>query len=156
MTTLFLDCEFTNFKGNLISMALVDEVGNEFYEVLYTHENDCHPWVVQNVLPILDKDPIPFDEFQRILSNFLNQYADIEVIADWPEDFYHFTMAILTGPGQMMNTPKLTMTLQRGLNYNSFVPHNALEDAKAIAIAYIKKQAGHDPYKYLKQLENFK
>lgn len=150
---LFLDCEFTNFKGDLIAMALVDEVGNEFYEVLYTHENDCHPWVVQNVLPILNKNPVPFDEFQRNLAKYLDKYDTIEVIADWPEDFYHFTMALLTGPGQMMTTPKLTMTLERGLQYTSMIPHNALEDAKAIAIGY-KQKYNVDKFRYLNFLEN--
>ncbi len=31
---LFLDCEFNGFGGELISMALVDEHGLFFYEVL--------------------------------------------------------------------------------------------------------------------------
>ena len=29
---LFLDCEFNGFNGELISMALVSEHGDEFYE----------------------------------------------------------------------------------------------------------------------------
>lgn len=136
---LFLDCEFTNFQGHLISMALVAENGDEFYEVLYHTAIDCHPWVLDNVIPILNKDPIPFDEFQRKLSKFLRQYDSIEVIADWPEDFYHFTMALLTGPGNMMTAPKLSMHLERRLSYRSVIPHNALEDARAIKEAYIKK-----------------
>ena len=31
---LFLDCEFNGLGGELISMALVDEDGHSFYEVL--------------------------------------------------------------------------------------------------------------------------
>lgn len=30
----FIDCEFNEFRGELISMALVAEDGREFYEVL--------------------------------------------------------------------------------------------------------------------------
>lgn len=137
---LFLDCEFTNFQGHLISMALVAENGDEFYEVVNFSYIDCHPWVMDNVVPILNKDKIPYQDFQRKLSAFLRQYDTIEVIADWPEDFYHFTMALLTGPGNMMTVPKLTMTLERRLQYVSANPHNALNDAQAIKAAYLKKE----------------
>lgn len=137
---LFLDCEFTNFQGHLISMALVDENGFSYYEVVNFNQVDCHPWVIENVVPILGKDPVPYELFQNSLSRFLRQYKDgIEVIADWPEDFWHFTQALLTGPGMMMDTPKLTMTMERRLDYSSAIPHNALEDAMAIRLAYIKK-----------------
>ena len=139
---LFLDCEFTNFQGHLISMALVAENGDEFYEVVNFSYIDCHPWVMDNVVPILNKDKIPYEDFQRKLSAFLRQYDSIEVIADWPEDFYHFTMALLTGPGNMMSCPKLSMHLERGLNYVSSLPHNALNDAQAIKAGYFKRYNG--------------
>jgi hypothetical protein len=136
---LFLDCEFTNFQGHLISMALVDENGKSFYEVVNFNEVDCHKWVLDNVLPILLKQPMPYGDFQRGLRTFLRHYDMIEVIADWPEDFWHFTQALLTGPGMMMDIPKLTMTMERRLDYVSDIPHNALEDAIAIRKAYFKK-----------------
>ena len=136
---LFLDCEFTNFQGQLISMALVSEDGDRFYEVVNFSLVDCHEWVVSNVVPILHKESIPYQDFQRKLSKFLRQFESIEVIADWPEDFWHFTQALLTGPGNMMDTPKISMTLERRLTYVSAIPHNALEDAIAIRTAYLKK-----------------
>jgi hypothetical protein len=137
---LFLDCEFTNFQGNLISMALVADNGDEFYEVVNFSVVDCHEWVLDNVVPILVKESIPYGDFQRKLSKFLRQYPEgTEIIADWPEDFWHFTQALLTGPGRMMDTPKITMVMERRLDYKSVLPHNALEDAKAIKAAYLKK-----------------
>ena len=136
---LFLDCEFTNFQGHLISMALVAENGDEFYEVVNFSYIDCHPWVLQNVTPILNKEPIPYEDFQRKLSTFLRKFDSIEVIADWPEDFYHFTMALLTGPGMMIDVPNMSMHLERRLNYLSTNPHNALNDAQAIKAGYLKK-----------------
>lgn len=36
---LFIDCEFNEFGGDLLSMAIVSENGDEFYEVLNL-END--------------------------------------------------------------------------------------------------------------------
>lgn len=136
---LFLDCEFTSFQGQLISMALVDENGKYFYEVVNFSQVDCHPWVLDNVVPILVKESIPYEEFQQKLSKFLRQYPSIEVVADWPEDFWHFTQALLTGPGNMMTVPDLNMELVRHLDYTSVLPHNALEDAIAIKAAYLKK-----------------
>ena len=34
---------------------------------------------------------------------------------------------------------KITMTLERRLDYTSELPHNALEDARAIRTGYLKK-----------------
>jgi hypothetical protein len=136
---LFLDCEFTNFQGQLISMALVADDGKEFYEVINFSLVDCHEWVLDNVVPILVKESIPYEDFQKKLSKFLRQYDSIEVIADWPEDFWHFTQSLLTGPGMMMDTPKINMIMERRLEYKSVLPPNALEDAKAIRSAYLKK-----------------
>ena len=136
---LFLDCEFTNFEGRLISMALVAENGDEFYEVVAYDMWECHPWVIDNVIPILNKDMIPYSDFQRSLALFLRKYDEVEVIADWPEDFWHFSRALLTGPGMMMEAPKIKMKMERRLDYKSDLPHNALEDAKAIKAAYQKK-----------------
>jgi hypothetical protein len=120
-------------------MALVSENGDEFYEVVNFSYIDCHPWVMENVVPILNKDKIPYEEFQVKLAKFLRRFDEIEVIADWPEDFYHFTMALLTGPGQMMEIPKMSMHLERRLDYISSLPHNALNDAQAIKAGYLKK-----------------
>ena len=53
---LFIDCEFNEFKGELISMALVSEDGKEFYEVLPC--KNPGDWVKENVLPILNKSSV--------------------------------------------------------------------------------------------------
>ena len=127
---MFIDCEFNEFKGDLISMAIVAENGDEFYEVL-----DCpNPgdWVKVNVIPILNKDPIPYSLFQRKLEFFLMKYNSIELIADWPEDIKHFCECLITDPGFRLNTPPLTMTIIR-IDAESALPHNALADARGIA-----------------------
>jgi len=137
---LFLDCEFTSFQGHLISMALVSEDGKEFYEVVPFSTIDCHEWVLDNVVPILVKEQVSYETFQTNLKKFLNQYDEVEIVADWPEDFYHFSMALLTGPGEMLDIKaKIRMEIVRRLDYPSVLPHNALEDAKAIKIAYLKR-----------------
>lgn len=132
MTRIYIDTEFNEFKGELISMALVAEDGKEFYEVL-----PClYPgnWVAQHVIPVLEKKPIDKNTFQAKLQQFLYQYDEIHLIADWPEDIKHFCESLITGPGLCLNYPKITMEMRRDLSSNnSKVPHNALHDARAIA-----------------------
>lgn len=128
---IFIDCEFNEFKGELISMALVAADGQEFYEVL-----DCpnpKSWVKANVMPILNKDPVHLDVFHMKLQRFLCQFKSIHIIADWPEDIKHFCEALIIGPGSSLNTPPLTISVYENIYCESALPHNALEDARAIA-----------------------
>ena len=132
----FIDTEFNSFKGELISMALVGEDGCEFYGVLNCANPD--PWVAQHVMPVLGKPPMMKVDMQRQLEYFLSAYASIHIIADWPEDIMHFCDFLITGPGQRINTPALSMEIRRDLDAVSAVPHNALEDAKAIRKLYLE------------------
>jgi len=129
---LYIDCEFNGFGGQLISMALVAEDGTEFYEVL-----DClnpRSWVAEHVMPILNKDVVSPHCFKQKLYRFINQYNEIHVIADWPDDIRYFCEELIVGPGLMKHTPvKMTMEIIRDINIMSKLPHNALEDARAIA-----------------------
>jgi len=125
----FLDCEFNEFKGELISMALVSEYDHEWYEVLPCENPGS--WVKENVIPILNKKEISFKEFTKSLQNFLSQFQSIHIIADWPEDIAHFCNSLITGPGYRINTPPLTMEIIR-IDAPSKLPHNALADARGI------------------------
>ena len=134
---IYIDCEYNGFYGSLISMALVTMDGQEFYEVLPC---DCpDEWVAANVMPVLNKEEISYDLFQTKLQNFLMRCDTIHIIADWPEDISHFCNALLTGPGTRLITPRLTMEVRRDLHGDSKIPHNALEDARAIAEDAITK-----------------
>jgi hypothetical protein len=128
---IFIDTEFNDFRGELISMALVAEDGHDFYGVLEC--SNPTPWVEKNVLPVLYQDPVPEYLFKAKLFEFLSWFDHIHLVADWPEDIQHFCQAIITGPGEMMNIPSFTCEVRRDLDTNgSKVPHNALEDAKAL------------------------
>jgi hypothetical protein len=129
---IYIDTEFNDFKGDLISIGLVAEDGNEFYEVLRCDNPSF--WVEENVMPILDKDPEPIGVVQSELTKFLNQYDSINIISDWPEDIKHFCDLLITGPGTRIRCPKLTFECRWDLSScESEVPHNALHDARAIA-----------------------
>lgn len=132
---LFLDCEFNGFGGDLISMALVDFHGQSFYQVLECPKPVA--WVEHNVIPHLNQPAVSLKIFQHHLAQFLNQYHELDIIADWPEDFVHFNRALITGAGLCITTPPLTMHLWRPTSLvASAQPHNALSDAHALAGAY--------------------
>jgi hypothetical protein len=128
---LFLDTEFNEFKGPLISMALFPESGLPFYESLGC-ENPG-PWVAEHVMPIINREPVTLANFQAYLQHFLAQWDEVTIVADWHEDIIHFCEALTTGPGQRINTPTLNFQIRRDLDtVPSAIPHNALADAKAM------------------------
>lgn len=135
---IFIDVEFNEFGGELISMALVSG-DDTFYEVL--HCENPKPWVKEHVIPVLGKTPISKELFQMRLAKFLSGFQTIHLIADWPDDIKYFCEALITSPGERLNTPLLTMEIRRDIDSSkSFTPHNALSDADAIQIAYFKIQ----------------
>ena len=142
---LWIDTEFTTFKGNLISMAIIDENDQYFYEVVEFKPLECHEWVKENVLPILLKEPIQDWQFEQRLWNYLKKYDNIHVIADWPDDIKYFCEVLHTRPGEMMNMPStFTMEICRRLpEHQSALPHNALEDVIAIKEAWLRKQGSN-------------
>lgn len=129
----FIDCEFNEFRGELISMALVAEDGREFYEVLPCPNPGA--WVAQHVMPILGREPVSRDEFCAALQAYLARFDSAHIVADWPEDIAHFCESLIVGPGMRINTPPLTMEILR-VDAPSEIPHNALADARGIR-AYI-------------------
>ena len=135
MVRLFLDTEFNEHEGELISLALVADDGNEWYGVL-----DCpnpKPWVAEHVMPILGQPPITREQFSESLGLFLRSFgAHVHVVADWPVDIAHFCNALITGPGTAVATPPITFEIDRALPDTaniSIVAHNALEDARALS-----------------------
>lgn len=136
---IFIDCEFNEFRGELISMALVDMDGNAWYHALECKNPGA--WVAQHVMPILLTEPVPITVFQMRLQAYLTKYQSIHIIADWPEDIVHFCQALIIGPGMRMDTPPLTMEVRRDLDAESLLPHNALYDAEAIRLRYLELTA---------------
>ena len=133
---LWLDTEFNGWEGGIISMGITSEDGKEFYEVL-----ECVypvPWVKENIVPFLLKDSISKGLFTKKLEQYLSQWDSVEVIADWPRDLELFYSSLLVGNGWMISVPKqLSTKLVRGLDTQSLLPHNAIEDARALKAAYL-------------------
>jgi hypothetical protein len=130
---IWIDTEFNDFKGELISIALISEDGREFYRVLEC--KNPSGWVAENVIPVLNAESIKIEELQTDLMKFLSIYMQIHIIADWPEDIKHFCDLLITGPGSRIDTPPLTMEVKRDINTEaSLIPHNALADVRAMRL----------------------
>lgn len=135
----FLDTEFNEYRGELISLALVSEDGNrELY--LAAPCAAPKPWVREHVMPIIEcagarPFRIELDRFQLALDAFFNGDDDITIIADWPDDIRYFCEAIIVGPGQMIDI-SARFEIHRVDAYPTTlvgaVQHNALWDARAL------------------------
>jgi len=142
-TRIWVDTEFNGYQGDLISMALVTEHGLRWYVVL-----ECpNPvdWVAEHVMPVLGKHPTPLGEAQQGLEAFLGAHDGVHIIADWPDDLVHFCRFLITGPGQRLDTPPLTLEIRRDLDaVPSAAPHNALADAIALRLSHqaLEAQSG--------------
>lgn len=135
---IWIDCEWADFRGQLLSMALVAEDGREFYAERLYDRSLCNEWVQQNVLPHLDRKGLTERAFCRALGRFLDPYAVVELIADWPEDIARFMDALTDEPGMLVWRGAVTARIV-STSYISKLPHHALHDAIALKDACITK-----------------
>lgn len=130
---IYIDTEFNEYLGALISMALVAENGQEWYGVRFCDNPGF--WVAKHVMPVLNKEPQRDSVLRTSLSDFLNRFDDIEIISDWPEDISHFCNFLIYAPGERIGPDKIKFTVTRDLpdtSTYSIIPHNALEDARSL------------------------
>lgn len=141
----YLDTEFNEFGGELISLALVREDGYSLY-LVYPDLPEYGEWVKNNVVPILWDVPQSdmyesyklekYDQGARRIQEFLDGDAQPVIVTDWPDDIRYFCQAIITGPGMMINIPGLVFQMLRVDAYpttlEGAVQHNAWWDAMAL------------------------
>jgi hypothetical protein len=140
MKKFFIDTEFNGFGRDLISMAIVGENGEEFYEVVELRPDILiDSFVLEHVLPRTEKQPAQYSVFQDKLREFLIRYVsyDSMIIADWPDDISYFCKAMISSPGECICHLRLNMVVDHRLSSSqSKNLHNALEDARAIRDCY--------------------
>ena len=140
MRTLFLDTEFTELTPSyrLISLALVEAGGVEFYVELIDHwnEDDCSEFVLEVVLPQLDlaRHGLPKPQAAARLRAFLEALGPLEIVSDalawdWPllED-----LLAPQGLPENVLARREDRELLRDLPSGS-VPHHALLDARLMS-----------------------
>ena len=140
----FLDTEFNGFGGELISLALIREDQESFYNVSdkLKQFDRYDPWVAENVIPILRECPIrptftSGPALAYLVAGFLGDDPAPEIIADWPDDIAYLCKALITAPGQMIRSAdRITFTIERVDAYPTSlklaVRHNAWWDAMAL------------------------
>ena len=138
----FLDTEYNGWGGALLSLALVPDDGEELYLTL-DWSDPLEEWVERNVVPYLDMVPqslvsprLKWDDAARAVAHYLAGDGDPLIVADWPEDIALFNSLLVTGPGVMVEVPRLRFQLMPLAGFstaaNSKVPHNALHDARSL------------------------
>jgi hypothetical protein len=138
----FLDTEYNGWGGALLSLALVPEDGEELYLTL-DWEGALEKWVERHVVPYLDTVPealvsprLSREDAARTVAHYLAGDPDPLIIADWPEDIALLSALLVTGPGMMVEVPRLRFAFIALAGFStagsSKVPHNALHDARAL------------------------
>lgn len=144
----FLDCEFNGYRGELISLALVPEQGNDALYLAWPY-GDFTPWVAENVIPIVTA-PAAVPHIHRLqawpgfIEIFLRDDDAPVIIADWPDDIRYFCECLIIGPGEMIKTaPRIFFNVERVDAYPTELPgavqHNALWDARALKAKLMKE-----------------
>ena len=125
----FIDFEFNGKGGRVLSAAIVTESGAEWYEVMDYADIDVVPWVAENCLPNLGKEPISAAAFQASFEEFINQFGYIEFMYNAHADRRYLDELLLNMPQQPLHRCVRDGFLSAR---SSLIPHNALADARAI------------------------
>jgi hypothetical protein len=150
----FLDTEFNGYLGELISLAIVSEEGPELYVSNVDRVENNVDWVRDNVIPVLTAagaEPLcsNLEQISYEVEKFLECDANPVIFADWPDDIKYLCEVLITGPGKMIDVPRLKFRLVRIDSYpttlQGAVQHNALWDARALRAALVSAAgASHD------------
>jgi hypothetical protein len=89
-------------------------------------------------MPHLGRAPARDAELRDGLGRFLSQFENVHIVSDWPGDIAHFCNFLEWAPGERIGPDSMTFEVRRDLPdtaTTSAIPHNALEDARALARA---------------------
>lgn len=148
----YIDCEFDGHGGPLLSMALVRENGIGIHvRVIDATAED--PWVVENVVPLLDSHNADHDvrtfgvNVGSVLRRFIGDIRCPVIIADSPVDIGRFCGAISTdadGQWASCDCPLMTFEVHNVDCYptalEGAVQHNAWWDAMALREMFIDNE----------------
>lgn len=90
------------------------------------------PWVSDNVIPVLNEDPIDDTDLRMKLYEYLHQHTGEPILADWHEDLVHLLQLLETSPGRAYPSGLILQLVRPDTHLTSLVPHNALSDARGL------------------------
>src|SRR5262245_40142200 len=139
----YLDTEFNGHGGELLSLALV----SEWVQVpTVPHKQEFHwyaarrmrsqpiQWVRENVMPVVRAHFLSAHMFEYDFRGFIQRWPGMDVYCDWHDDARHFC-ELLSGETyeESLDFPVTIHILKTPPGEPvSRVPHNALEDARAL------------------------
>lgn len=150
--TYYIDCEFDGHNGPLISMALVREDVRHLY--VMTPHDPADPWVIQNVMPVLNADRatrrafLPPHMVSRCVREFIGAPDRVRFVADSVVDIGRLCQALSTddeGNWRSCELPRIDFTVVNIDCYPTTLPnavqHNAWWDAMALREAVQNSKA---------------
>lgn len=153
---IFFDTEFTQLshEAKLISVGLISEDGREFYAELSDtwRLDDCSEFVRGEVLPHLEGGValMTLAELCLRMGNWLESLEEpISLVTDaptwdWPWLGYIFDEKYLV-PANLEDFPVFFSPTESGLalvrRHGCFRSHHALDDARALRLAWNEKQS---------------
>lgn len=142
-TRFYIDCEFDGHGGALLSFGIVAEGGRSLH--VRTMEQAHDPWVIANVLPLMDQHNAPasaqvaLNDIGPVLRTFMGDSEAPVIVADSPVDIGRFCAAISTGfdgGWASADYPMMTFVVHNVDCYPTALPgavqHNAWWDAMAL------------------------
>lgn len=88
------------------------------------------PWVSDNVIPVLNEDPIDDTDLRMKLYEYLRHHTGEPILADWYEDLVHFLQLLELSSGRAYPIALTLQLVRPDTPLTSLVPHNALSDAR--------------------------
>ena len=146
MTRYYLDTEFNEHGGKLISLALVTDRHVPLY-IINDEPMNPTPWVSANVLVsrVLRSGPVQpvvlqsANQFGEVIRNYIGNENHPVIIADSPVDIWRFCQVLSTnddGEWASADYPMMTFEVHNVDCYptdlEGAIQHNALWDAMAL------------------------
>lgn len=128
---LLVDTEFNGPDGELISIALMDAFsGKSFYRAFELEPSVVVvPWVAENVIPVLDIDPIHPQLVLSELAGFLHQFGYVEFVYNAHQDQRYLVQLL----DHIYQPPMYRLMRDGHISARAALrPHNALSDAMAM------------------------
>jgi hypothetical protein len=132
---VFFDAEFTSldpWTGEILSVAIVKPSGEELYLEIGRDPETAHPWVRENILPLLDGDPIAPEAACERIGHFIGDGTPylLSYVSHFDTVFLHKLLGDGRWPFSRDPIDFAAMLFSAGLN-----PTNLLENDRILSEA---------------------
>jgi hypothetical protein len=128
VTTISLDVELTDWRGDIVSIGMISECGRELY--IEVEHSGPSRWTVDNVYPKLGGRALRVPDARRAVGRYLKLFDACRIVVDWPDDIRALCGLLTFGEGRKEPTPPLSFEIADICVPVSGASHHALVDAK--------------------------